>query len=158
MSRIKQIIDSYMSHLYPQNVSEDFAEWLEHPADKEAKRQAMQEYWEAIDAPMDRQKIDTAYCSTKERISRRNFGRRRLSIFARVARAAAIIALPIAAAAIPVALSMIPIKRPPCIRPLRFVCFVGSSLSPTLAFPQLMLCVFMPHSCTKALFKYRLSM
>ena len=100
MSRIKQIIDSYMSHLYPQNVSEDFAEWLEHPADKEAKRQAMQEHWEAIDAPMDRQKIDTAYCSTKERISRRNFGRRRLSIFARVARAAAIIALPIAAAAL----------------------------------------------------------
>lgn len=100
MSRIKQIIDSYMSHRQSEAVRKEFAEWFESPQDADTKQRIMQEYWDTLDAEMTPNKIDGAYSATACRIRRRNSLRTRRSVFARISRAAAVIALPIMAAAL----------------------------------------------------------
>lgn len=100
MSRIGQIIDSYMGHLYPERIGEEFAEWFDAPVESASKQMAMQEQWDSTETSLDKRSLDEAYASTKERISRRNFGTHcRPSLWGRLARVAAVLALPIMAAA-----------------------------------------------------------
>lgn len=101
MSRIKQIIGSYLSHRQSRAVREEFAEWFDSPIDGELKQQAMQEYWEALEAAVPPSQTRRAYTETKERIRRRNFSQGRpRPLFVRIARIAAMFAAPIAAAAL----------------------------------------------------------
>lgn len=100
MSRIKQIIDSYMGHSQSESVRKEFAEWFESPHDTEEKQRTMQNYWDALDAEMPQLHIADAYSATVERIRRRNSLRPRKSVFARISRIAAVLALPIMAAAL----------------------------------------------------------
>ena len=102
MSRIKKIIDSYMGRNYPDNVGAEFAAWFDAPTEKEAKQEALHEYWNDMEGvALGKKQIEQAYASTKERIGRRNFGAaKRRTLFARVARFAAVVALPIMAASV----------------------------------------------------------
>lgn len=100
MSRIKQIIDSYMGRHQTETVRKEFAEWLEAPQDANKKQRTMQNYWDALEAEMPQRQIADAYSSTAERIRRRNSLRPRRSVFARISRVAAVVALPIMAAAL----------------------------------------------------------
>lgn len=100
MSRIKQIIDSYMGHRQSESVRREFAEWFDAPQDAGEKQRAMRSYWNSLDADMPHRQIADAYAATAERIRRRNSLRPHRSVFARISRVAAILALPIMAAAL----------------------------------------------------------
>ncbi len=100
MSRIKQIIDSYMSHRQSKTVRKEFFEWFESPHDTQKKQQAMKNYYDTLDAEMPRRLIADAFAATAERIRRRNTLRTRVSVFTRIWRVAAVLALPVMAAAL----------------------------------------------------------
>ena len=100
MSRIKQIIDSYMSRHQNETVRKEFVEWFESHQDSNEKQRTMENYWDGIYAEMPQRQIADAYSATTERIRRRNSLRPRHSVFARISRVAAVLALPIMAAAL----------------------------------------------------------
>ncbi len=100
MSRIKRIIDIYLGHRQTPAVREEFAEWFDSPVDGTRKQQAMQAAWDAIEPAVSQSQIRRAYTETRERIRRRSSQGGPRPLWVRIARAAAMLAAPVAAAAL----------------------------------------------------------
>ena len=64
MSKIKRIINYYLLHQYPDDVTREFADWFTDSRDSDIKDELLRQEWEAIDAKeleLLAEKIDTEF-------------------------------------------------------------------------------------------------
>jgi ferric-dicitrate binding protein FerR (iron transport regulator) len=94
MSKVRQIIHEYFNNIYPKHVQRDFVSWLNERKDGEEKEEILREIWDELPAEAD-QSTAESFRKLQLRISSKASKTKRLSLFQRLSRVAALLLIPL---------------------------------------------------------------
>lgn len=96
MSKIKRIINYYLLHQYPDDVTREFADWFTDSRDSDIKDELLRQEWEAIDAKDSALHTRRSYEAVMSRIHKNGAKERRTTIINSILRVAAVLIVAVA--------------------------------------------------------------
>lgn len=96
MSNIKKIVNAYLVHRYPSDVSREFADWFAIPIDHKQKDEALKEAWDGVDVEASKLNMRRSYKAVMQRIKLNEDKVRRFALMRTFLRTAAVIVLAVA--------------------------------------------------------------